>query len=63
VNSFQDSAECGAPDLHATSDLGFANTGTMQFPDFRGVYGRGCRPTQPFPVFPRMGQTSPGSFP
>jgi hypothetical protein len=35
----------------------------MQFPDFRSVYGRGCRPTKPFPVLPRMGQSSPSSFP
>jgi hypothetical protein len=35
----------------------------VQFPDFRSVYGRGCRPTQPFPVLPRMGQASPSAFP
>jgi hypothetical protein len=35
----------------------------MQFPDFRSVYGRGCRPTQPFPVLPRMGQASSSSLP
>ena len=34
----------------------------MQFPDFPSVYGRGCRPTQPFPVLPRMRQARPGSF-
>jgi hypothetical protein len=35
----------------------------MQFPDFSSVYGRGGRPTQPFPVLPRMRQASSGSFP
>jgi hypothetical protein len=35
----------------------------MQFPDFRGVYGRGCRPPQPFPVLPGVRQASPSSFP
>jgi hypothetical protein len=35
----------------------------MQFPDFRSMYGGGCRPTQPFPVFPCLGQASPSSFP
>ena len=27
------------------------------------MYGRGCRPSQPFPVLPRMGQASPSPFP
>jgi hypothetical protein len=35
----------------------------MQFPDFRGVHGRGCRPTQPFSVRPCMLQARPRSFP
>jgi hypothetical protein len=35
----------------------------MQFPDFRSMYGRGCRPTQPFSVLPRLGQASPSPFP
>jgi len=35
----------------------------MQFPDFGGEYGRGCRPTQPFSVLPSMGQSGPRSFP
>ena len=35
----------------------------MQLPDFRSVNGSGCRPTQPFPVLPRMGQASPSSLP
>jgi hypothetical protein len=43
-------------DPHSTSDLGFANAGAMQFPDFRRMQGCRCRPTQPFPVLPRMGQ-------
>src|SRR5664279_1780398 len=34
----------------------------MKFPDFRTVNGRGGRPTQPFPVFPSMGQASPSSL-
>ena len=34
----------------------------MQLPDFRSVNGRGCRPTQPFPVLPCMGQASPSSL-
>jgi len=35
----------------------------MQFPDFRSVDGRGCRPPQPLPILPRMSQASPSSFP
>ena len=49
--------------MDSTSDLRFANTSTMQLPDFRSVNGSGCRPTQPFPVLPRMGQASPSSLP
>jgi|GEM_PF-5294440 hypothetical protein len=34
----------------------------MQLPDFRSVYGCCGRPTQTFPVLPRMRQTGPSSF-
>jgi hypothetical protein len=34
----------------------------MKFPDLRSIYGRGCRPTQPFPILPRLGQASPSPF-
>jgi hypothetical protein len=35
----------------------------MQFPDFRSVYGRRCRPAEALAVLPGVGQTSPRSFP
>jgi hypothetical protein len=35
----------------------------MQFSDFGSVYGRGCRPPQPFPVLARMRQAGLGTFP
>ena len=34
----------------------------MEFPDFRGVYGRGCWPTQPFTALASMCQASSRSF-
>jgi len=37
--------------------------GTMQFPDFRSMDGRGCRPAQSIPVLPGMSQIRLGSFP
>ena len=35
----------------------------MKFPDFRSVRGCGCRPAQPFPVLPGMGQAGASSLP
>ena len=59
----QNPANRGAADLKAAGDFGFADAGAMQFPDFRSVYGRGCRPAQPFPVLPGWAKPSPRSFP
>lgn len=53
----------GATHLQAAGDFGFADTGTVQFPDFRDVRGRSCRPAQTSPAGTRMRQTSPSSFP
>lgn len=58
----QDAAHRGAASLKAAGDLGFADTGAMQLPNFRGVYGRSCRPAQTLPVFPRVSQARLGSF-
>ena len=41
-------------------DLGFADPSTVQFPDFRSIYGRGCGPTELFAVLTRMCQASLG---
>jgi hypothetical protein len=60
--SSQNPANCGAPDLQPAGDFGFADAGAMQFSDFRGMHCRSCRPTQPFPVLPRMGQPDPRSL-
>jgi len=49
-------------DLYPASDFRFANAGAMQFPDFRSVHGRGCRPTEPLSVLPCMRQAGPGAF-
>jgi hypothetical protein len=46
-----------------TSDLGLADASAVQFPDFRGVNGRGRRATQPLAVLPRMSQARSGPFP
>jgi hypothetical protein len=35
----------------------------MQFPDFRSVNSRSCRPAQPLAVLPRMRQTCPSALP
>ena len=45
--------------MHAAGDLGFANAGAMQFPDFRSVYSRGCR-SDPLKAMPygRLNTTS-----
>jgi len=61
--SSQNPAHRCPADLKTAGDFGFADPGAMQFPDFRRMYGRGCRPSQPFPVLPRMGQASPSPFP
>lgn len=34
----------------------------MEFPDFRSVYGSGCRPAQPLTVLPCLSQSSKGSL-
>lgn len=34
----------------------------MEFPDFRSVYGSGCRPAQPLTVFACLRQSSTGSL-
>ena len=44
----------------AISDL--LTPGAMQFQYFRGMRGRGCRPTQPLPVLPGVCQAGPSSF-
>jgi len=61
--SAQNPANRGAADFQPSGDFGFADAGAAQFPDFRSVCGRSCRTTQPFAVFPRMSQASPGPFP
>ena len=61
--SAQNPAHGGPADLQPSGDLGFAGPGTMQFPDFRSVCGRGCRPAQSLAVRARMRQTGPGPFP
>src|SRR5436305_9901511 len=49
-------------DLQPAGYLGFADTAPVQFPDFRSVDDGGRRPTQPFPVLPRMCHARPRSF-
>jgi len=61
--SSQNPAHRGAADLKAARDFGLADAVAMQFPDFGRVYGRGCRPSQTFPVQPSLGQASPSSLP
>ena len=41
-------------DIQAARDLGFADAGAMQFPDFRSVCRRGCLAAQPSSVRPCM---------
>src|ERR1700758_1583542 len=51
--SAQNSSYGGPADRQEAGDFGLADSGTVQFLDFGGVYGRGCRPAQSFPVLPR----------
>jgi hypothetical protein len=59
----QNPANRGATDLQPAGNLGFAETGPMQFSDFRSVHSCGSRPTEPFAVSTGVGQACPGSFP
>src|ERR1700757_2230108 len=61
--SAQNPANRGTADLQPSGDFGFADAGAAQLPDLRSVYGRSCRTTQPFAVFPCMSQASLGPFP
>jgi len=61
--SDQNPANRGPADVQAAGDLGVADTSAVQLKDFRGVDGRGRRPTQPLAVLPRMSQARPRSFP
>src|SRR5580692_1637004 len=61
--SAQNPANRGTADLQPSGDFGFADAGAAQLLDLRSVYGRSCRTTQPFAVFPCMSQASLGPFP
>src|SRR6185437_13276800 len=58
----QNAAHGGAPDLQATGDLGFGNTGTIQLPNLGGLKARSHRPAELFTVLPGVRQASPSSF-